>query len=209
MEWEIEFIDESVINTKKKEITKEIIERIIKDKFTWIIKQTPTKYSAIKIDWKKAYELVRKWVSFEMKEREIIIKDPKVIKFEFPFVKCEMTVSAWTYIRNIAEDIWKELWLGWYVTMLHRSKIWDIDLKKAKEVDDIKAEDCILETELFPEVEVIELDSEQIEDVLHWRKAKIEEIHENKRYLLSSQWKIISFIEWNKNWWYNYLANEL
>jgi tRNA pseudouridine55 synthase len=53
------------------------IESVI-PQFLGKIKQTPPKYSALKIDGKRAYDLARQGVEFEIKEREIEVYDLKL-----------------------------------------------------------------------------------------------------------------------------------
>lgn len=143
LEWEIEYLPQEVLDYQKNIINAELIQKILNEKFTWKITQTPPKYSAIKINWKRAYELARNWIEFEMKKREVEIYEGKLLNYNFPEIKLEMTVSAWTYIRTIAEDFGKELWLSWYVTFLHRSKIGNLSEDIAKSIDDIQLEDWI------------------------------------------------------------------
>lgn len=209
LEWEIEFLDEKIIADKKTRITKEIIENLLRTKYLWTIEQIPPKFSAIKIDWKKAYELARDWKEFEMKKRTINISDAKLIDYNFPIITLEMTVSAWTYVRSLAEDIWKDLWLWWYVTLLHRSKIWNMTLEGTKEVDSMEIDDYTSEEKLFPEYEIIQVNENEKKELMCWREINKEEIKEWKRYFLNHEDKIISLIEWISEWKYIYLANEL
>lgn len=80
------------------------------DKFIGEINQVPPKFSAIKIDGKKAYELARNNTVFELKPRKIKVFDinfqQKMQKNAFLFkIQC----SAGTYIRTLISDIASEL----------------------------------------------------------------------------------------------------
>ncbi len=70
------------------------------------IKQTPPKYSSIKINGSRAYALARNEVNFELKKREIKIFSLKLIK-QLSFDRAEFYVkcSSGTYIRSLAESI--------------------------------------------------------------------------------------------------------
>lgn len=195
LEWEIEYIPNDILEEKKKNINIELIENVLKNKFIWKIKQIPPKYSAIKIDWKKAYNLVREWKEFEMKQREIEIFEYKLISYNFPEIIIEMTVSAWTYIRTIAEDIGKELWLNWYITKLHRSKIDFLEENISKNLDDISINDNLDEKFLFPEFSYIELDDLKTEKLLNWMEISLPELINWKKYFIKNNWKTISLVE--------------
>ena len=78
------------------------------------------KFSAIKIDGKKSYELARSNKNFEPKERISSIKSIEIIdirKFSFEMiVKC----SPGTYIRSLVDSIGQTLTIGATVTKLER-----------------------------------------------------------------------------------------
>lgn len=95
-------------------ITKIDDERVITDneisrvlpKFIGKIEQTPPKFSAVKINGKKAYELARENKDFEIKKRQIEVFNikfqPKTTKNAFLF---DIHCSAGTYIRTLICDI--------------------------------------------------------------------------------------------------------
>ena len=74
--------------------------------FVGKIKQTPPKYSSIKINGSRAYTLARKKIGFELKKREVKILSLKFLK-QLSFDKAEFYVkcSSGTYIRSLAESI--------------------------------------------------------------------------------------------------------
>lgn len=166
----IHYLDKKLIEKTKNTISKEKIEELIKSKFLWKIIQIPPKYSAIKVNWKRAYALARDWKEVQIPERIVEIFDYKLIDFKFPTVTLEMTVSAGTYIRTIAEDIWKSLWLNWYTISLHRSKIWNIDESKSHHLTSSWAIvegslNSIPYSALFPDFKEIILNEENIQKI--------------------------------------------
>jgi len=110
LEWEVKYFSKTLLEEKKKQITKEKITNLLKEKFSGNIKQIPPIFSAIMINWQRAYDIARKWQEVKLKEREIEIKEIKLLEYSFPTISIEATVSAGTYIRVLAENIWKELW---------------------------------------------------------------------------------------------------
>ena len=111
----------------------EDIESVI-NSFLGKIEQTPPKFSAIKINGKRAYKLARENKDFEIPSRTIEIYDIEILDYNYPELKIRTHVSSGTYIRTLAEDIGKKLSTGAYLTSLRRLKIGDYDLKNAEKL---------------------------------------------------------------------------
>ena len=102
-------------------------------KFVGKITQTPPKFSAIKIDGKRAYKLAREGKDFEMPAREVTIYSLEILDYDYPNLVIRCHVSSGTYIRTLAEDLGKALGTGAYLTALRRIKIGDYDIKNASD----------------------------------------------------------------------------
>ncbi len=85
-------------------------------------KQIPPKYSAKKINGKRAYELARENKKIELKEIEIEIFDIEFINYSHPFITFRASVSEGTFIRTLGEDIAKKLGCDGTLTYLEREK---------------------------------------------------------------------------------------
>ena len=131
----IEFLSEEKQEEFKKKLTKEYLEKILKNHFTWKIEQTPPKFSAVKVDWKRAYDLARKWKEFEIKSKQVEIFKIEILNYNYPELELEIEVSAGTYIRSIAKDLWNILWTWGYLSTLRRTKIAKLDLEKSVKLD--------------------------------------------------------------------------
>ncbi len=94
-------------------------------------KQTPPKFSAIKINGERAYKLARKDIDFKIPSREIEIFSIEILNYRYPELAIRCHVSSGTYIRTLAEDIGKKLDTGAYLTALRRTKISSYDVKDA------------------------------------------------------------------------------
>ncbi len=132
----VEYISEELQQKFKKELTQEKIEEILKQNFFWDIQQVPPKYSALKINGKKALEKVRNWEEFEMKIRNTTIFEIEVLEFSYPQVTIRAKVAAGTYIRSIAFDLWEIVGSGWYVSFLRRTKIDELKVEDAQNLDE-------------------------------------------------------------------------
>lgn len=104
--------------------------------FTGKIKQTPPRYSAIKIDGQRAYKLARKGVDFEMPSREVEIYDIEILEYKYPELKIRCHVSSGTYIRTLAEDIGARLGTGAYLAALRRIAVGKYNVRDAEPLAD-------------------------------------------------------------------------
>lgn len=73
------------------------------------IEYLPPKFSAKKIDGKKAYSLARDGVEVEMKKSKMRVFETKFISYRHPFITFEATVSEGAYIRSLAQILLKNL----------------------------------------------------------------------------------------------------
>lgn len=169
---EITFLDKTLQNTFKKELTKEKIEDVLKQYFTWSITQLPPKYSALKIGWKRACDLVREWKKVEMKTRDVTIFNIEVLNFNYPSLSLKAKVSAGTYIRSIAFDLGEILWTWWYITKLRRTKIGSLDISLWQKLDNFDESKSLDIKELFKNKEFIKLDKDILDKINNWLIVK-------------------------------------
>ncbi|NBV07039.1 MAG: tRNA pseudouridine(55) synthase TruB [Proteobacteria bacterium] len=102
------------------------------------IKQTPSRFSAIKIDGKRAYELARKEIDFKIKERQVEIFSLKLISNSAEFAEFESECSKGTYIRSLSRDICKRLSACGYVSVLTRLMVGNFMYEKRISLDLLK-----------------------------------------------------------------------
>jgi tRNA pseudouridine55 synthase len=119
-------------------LTKESIENKLPI-FTGDIMQTPPIYSAIKIKGQTAYNLARKGIEVEMKERPVTIKVFEITKIELPIVHFRIVCTTGTYIRSIANDFGASLLCGGYLSSLCRTRIGDFTLDQCESIESIVA----------------------------------------------------------------------
>ncbi|MBO7452991.1 MAG: tRNA pseudouridine(55) synthase TruB [Clostridiales bacterium] len=119
--------------------------KIVRDAFSEMTKiesQMPPKYSAKKINGKKAYELARQGVEVELKPHKVKITKIDILKIELVDdtfeVEFEVYCSKGTYIRTICDDIGKELGFGAYAKSLRRIMTGQFSVEYAYTEDDIK-----------------------------------------------------------------------
>lgn len=170
LEYSPELISDILQEKYKKELKIEEIKEILKNKFSWKIFQIPPKYSAIKIWWKKALDMARNWEEFEMKKREVIIYNIEIISYNYPELFLKALVSAWTYIRSIANDLWDIIWTWWYITHLKRIKIGNIDFSYSQQIDNFDINKKLDIEELFKNKKMFYIDDNNIlKDINNWK----------------------------------------
>lgn len=120
--------------------------------YTGHVMQIPPKYSALKIDGKRAYDLAREGKDFEIKAREIIIYDNSItrIDLEAGEIEFDVTCSKGTYIRTICDDIGRELGCGATMTALTRTASGYFRLEDSYTIEEIINEADPLDTMLIP-----------------------------------------------------------
>lgn len=73
------------------------------------IEYIPPKFSAKKIDGKRAYELARNGVEVELNKTKMTIFDTKFVLYNHPFITFEVTVSEGAYVRSFAQILLEKL----------------------------------------------------------------------------------------------------
>ena len=82
--------------------------------------QIPPKYSAKRIEGKRAYELARNNKELQLKKIQIEIFDIELINYSHPFITFKASVSEGTFIRTLGEDIATKLETSGALTYLKR-----------------------------------------------------------------------------------------
>ena len=118
-------------------ITAELLYKTAKS-FLGEQEQYPPKFSAIKIDGKRAYEYARENEEVKIKARTINISEFKITQIELPQIKFKIICSKGTYIRAIARDFGRALNSGAYMSSLVRTRIGNYKLEDAFELEKIK-----------------------------------------------------------------------
>lgn len=109
-------------NARHNNPSKENIEAAL-EKFVGKITQTPPKYSALKIDGKRACDRVRNGETVEIKSRQVDIFSIEILNYTYPFLTIKVHCGTGTYIRSLARDIGVALQCGAYLSFLQRTKI--------------------------------------------------------------------------------------
>ena len=94
---------EQIIDIK---LTQKINEQDIKDNLNILkgdIEYIPPKFSAKKINGKRAYEMARNGEEVELNKSQMHVYDTKFISYRHPFITFDISVSEGSYIRSYAQ----------------------------------------------------------------------------------------------------------
>lgn len=105
-----------------RELSRTLVESVL-DRFRGRISQIPPRFSAIKIEGKRAYKLAAKGVEFQPKPRSVVIHKLRLLRLETPVLIMNAVVSKGTYIRALARDIGAALGSVATVRALTRTRI--------------------------------------------------------------------------------------
>jgi tRNA pseudouridine55 synthase len=127
-------LEGKVINTNDICPDKKKIQNILK-KFIGHQMQMPPKFSAVKINGKRSYELARNNLEFDMEERKVFIKNIRLLKHEnnksLFYIKC----GTGTYIRSLARDIAKAFGGFTHITKLVRTRYGSFKIRSANTLE--------------------------------------------------------------------------
>ena len=133
----------NILETKKTNIKKEELEKVIKS-FKGKYNQEVPIYSAVKIKGKKLYEYARNKEEIALPKREVEIHNIELLDYnidnKFTF-KC--TVSKGTYIRSLIKDICDKLGTIGSMSKLTRTKQGKFKIEDCINIDSISKEKII------------------------------------------------------------------
>ncbi|MBP3616316.1 MAG: tRNA pseudouridine(55) synthase TruB [Alphaproteobacteria bacterium] len=113
--------------------------RQILPRFLGKIEQIPPKYSAIKINGKRAYDLARQGEDFEIKPRENFIHHLDLLeKIDNSEYKFKVTANKGFYVRSIARDIARALNSAGFVSYLRRISNGPFNLENSITLDKLE-----------------------------------------------------------------------
>jgi tRNA pseudouridine55 synthase len=120
---------------------------------TGAIEQVPSSVSAIKVDGRRAYALVRAGQEVQLKARAVTVSEFDVLSVVPTLdeggnavidVAVRVTCSSGTYIRALARDLGFKLGVGGHLTALRRTRIGSFHVTDALEISDVASPPLLL-----------------------------------------------------------------
>ena len=129
---------ETEFNSQKefKNITTDRIKEVSK-RFVGEQLQRPPKFSAVKVNGKRAYEYARDNEEVKIKEKNIKIYEFKITEYNLPNISFKISCTKGTYIRSIARDFGEKLGCGAVLSKLRRTEIGNYNVEDAFKVNDL------------------------------------------------------------------------
>lgn len=95
------------------------------------IEQRPPKFSAVKVDGQRLYDLARQGKEVEAPVRTVTVYEIEVESYEWPHVELCIACAGGTYVRSIARDLGESLGTGGYLESLCRVESGGFSLDQA------------------------------------------------------------------------------
>ena len=115
----------------------ERLEEVV-NSFKGPMEQRPSKYSAIKINGQRAYDLARAGVDFELPSRVVHIYEIELLAYAFPFFTIRVRCSAGTYVRALLRDICYRLDLCGMMTQLCRTAVGQCNIEQSVTIEELE-----------------------------------------------------------------------
>jgi tRNA pseudouridine55 synthase len=101
------------------------------------VRQIPPMVSALKYKGKRLYSLARRGIEIERKPRWVLIKELRILEFNPPDIKFYLKCSKGTYVRQLAEDIARDLNCVGHISQIQRQGIGPFNLSAALSLSEI------------------------------------------------------------------------
>ena len=108
------------------------------DSFRGTCVQKAPRFSAVKVQGRRLYDLSRKGIEVDLPEREVCIHSIALHSFQWPEAVVEVCCSKGTFIRQLASDLGRELGTGAHVQELRRVSVGPFHVDQALKLDDLK-----------------------------------------------------------------------
>ena len=167
-----------IINTKKTNITKEEIEKVL-NSFKGSYLQEVAKYAAVKINGKKLYEYAREGKEIELPKKMVTIYDIQLVSDityynDTTSFYIKTTVSKGTYIRSLIRDIGYKLNTYGCMDSLERTRQGIFNIDNSNTLEEIKNNNYKLLSieESLPNIPLVEVDNKTLFKIRNGVKLK-------------------------------------
>ncbi len=119
------------------------------DAFRGEIMQRPPKYSALKVDGRRAYDLAREGVAFELPERPVRVDELELNEIDLPRASGRMACGSGTYVRSLVRDLGEALGTRAHTTSIRRTRVGRFGIEEAVTLDALDSGEVALEDALL------------------------------------------------------------
>ncbi len=152
------------------------------NQLTGHIRQRPSSVSAIKVDGKRAYALVREGATVELPDRPVTVSSFEILEIrrgdgmngDGIDVDVRVECSSGTYIRALARDLGEGLGVGGHLTALRRTRIGPFDVAASTTLDETLASRMLspagVAEVLYPR---LDLSADEAADLTHGKRIRV------------------------------------
>lgn len=179
--------------------TLEDIEKVLPE-FLGEIEQIPPKYSAKSVNGKRAYELARNDVDFELKPKLVSIHQIEILDYSNAELEIKIVCGSGTYIRSIGRDIANKVKSLATMTELVRTDVDNIDLSKCLDIQSLDKDNInysIIGLNEILSLPKLELSSIDIQKLLNGQTVLVDNI--DGLYKLNEDEKVLALVKIEKN----------
>lgn len=144
--------DDAGTTTAEAALPTDAVERLdgVLASFTGNIMQRPPRYSAVKVRGRRAYELARKKVDFEIDPRPVRVDSIEVLEVALPEVRMRVACNSGTYVRSLCRDIGEAIGCGGCAREIRRLRSGPYIIDKALHLEELSADPGSWENSLIP-----------------------------------------------------------
>lgn len=128
--YDAEGLDESLPLAQPPDMTSQELEELLSE-YVGTLRQHVPAFSAVKVQGRPLYESARRGEAVETPEREVEISSLRLLSYEPPHLRIDLTCSKGTYVRTLAHDIGRKLGCGGHLAELRRTSIGKFSVDKA------------------------------------------------------------------------------
>lgn len=173
--------------------TKQEIEDIL-PKFVGKISQIPPKYSAKSIGGKRAYELARNNIEFEIKPKVVEIYAINLISYKEKQLTLEIECGSGTYIRSIGRDIAEQLNTFATMTALERRKVGNFDVNNCHKIENLQNIDNLMAPiKEILSYKTLNLSHDKVSKLLNGQTINIEK--QDGIFMLEDEFDVIALVK--------------
>jgi len=136
-ETETDDAEGEIVETSDKRPDRESLERLLPS-FVGEISQVPPRFSAIKVDGQRAYDLARDGEAVELAPRTVQIDSLTIADWTDDSATLEADCGKGTYVRAIARDLGRELGCFGHVAALRRLRVGPFSEADALTIEDLE-----------------------------------------------------------------------
>lgn len=111
-------------------VTEDMVQRVLHSYIGQIL-QVPPMVSAVKHKGKRLYLLARRGIEVDRKPRRVVIRELKLQEFSLPSIEFYLKCSKGTYVRQLAEDVARDLDCVGYISQINRLSVGPFNIDAA------------------------------------------------------------------------------